>query len=107
MKIKKILIIIGICLASIGLLSCSVLLFDNNNLSSGSSSSDEEIYTITYSNNEGSSFSSKTTKFKNFNKVTLPFADKSGYLFKGWYEGDTKVESITENRNYRYFHLQL
>lgn len=102
MKIKKILIIIGICLASIGLLSCSVLLFDNNNSnnSSGSSSSDEEIYTVTYDGNGATSLPVAYTRFKDYNKVNLVTPAKTGYIFDGWYEGDTKVEKLTENRDY-------
>lgn len=106
MNIKKILIIIGICLASIGLLSCSVLLFGNNNNnknsnnSSGSSSSDEEIYTVTYDGNGATSVPVAYTRFKDYNKVNLVTPVKIGYTFDGWYEGDTKVEKITENRDY-------
>ena len=106
MNIKKILIIIGICLASIGLLSCSVLLFGNNNNnknsnnSSGSSSSDEEIYTVTYDGNGATSLPVAYTRFKDYNKVNLVTPAKIGYIFDGWYEGDTKVDKLTENRDY-------
>ena len=38
-------------------------------------------------------------KFIENEKVTLPQPSKEGYIFKGWYEGETKVETI-ENKNY-------
>ena len=56
-------------------------------------------YTITYNVDGGVLPSGATTSFTDATKVVLPTPTKSGYLFKGWYEGETLVTSLT-NKNY-------
>lgn len=66
----------------------------------GSSGSKKNVYTITYNHNATTLVGTPTSEFLDYASVVLPSAVKTGYVFDGWYEGDTKVEKITENRDY-------
>ena len=55
-------------------------------------------YTIVY-DLDGGSCSNLIETFKHNDEVTLPIPTKEGHLFKGWYQEDSLVESIT-NQNY-------
>ena len=48
---------------------------------------------------DGGAVEKTEIKFIENEQVTLPVPTKDGYIFKGWYEGETKVEVI-ENKNY-------
>ncbi len=56
-------------------------------------------YTVTL-DADGGVLTDTTIEFTNYEDVTLPIATKDGYLFKGWYEGTTKVEALSENKDY-------
>ncbi len=58
------------------------------------------IYTITYELDGGQLPTSAPKQFTNCQTVVLPTPTKTDYTFDGWYEGENKVESLTENRNY-------
>ena len=55
-------------------------------------------YTITL-DPDGGVLDTTEIKFKENEKVTLPTPTKEGYIFKGWLDGETLVETI-ENKNY-------
>ncbi|MBQ6783985.1 MAG: InlB B-repeat-containing protein, partial [Acholeplasmatales bacterium] len=54
-------------------------------------------YTITYDVNGGDTLSSTTLEVTYDSEFTLVTPTKTGYTFKGWYNGSTKVESGTWN----------
>jgi len=56
------------------------------------------IYTITFDAAGGNAID--PISFSDYTKVTLPQAVKEGVAFDAWYEGATRVEALTENRNY-------
>ena len=56
-------------------------------------------YTISLNVNGGNALSDSVIEFTDASKVTLPTPTKEGYTFLGWYEGDTKVTTLT-NKNY-------
>ena len=57
-------------------------------------------YTLTL-NPDGGTLEETEIKFTDYTKVNLPTnINKDGYTFLGWYEGNTKVEKLTDNRNY-------
>ena len=60
---------------------------------------EETVYTVTLKANGGSVSPRKIT-FTDYTTVTLPEATRANFEFLGWYEGTTKVEAITENRDY-------
>ena len=55
-------------------------------------------YTITYDLDGGTCYD-LITEFKHDEDITLPTPSKDGFIFEGWFEGETKVEEIT-NKNY-------
>lgn len=57
------------------------------------------IYTITYDLN-GGTCAGLIDSFKNYSEVTLKDPTLKGKEFAGWYEGETLIERINENRNY-------
>lgn len=57
------------------------------------------MYTITYDLNGGVA-EELVESFEEYNTVILTTPTKENQVFVGWYEGDTLVERITENRNY-------
>ena len=56
-------------------------------------------YTITYDLAGGTNPSGAPTTFTDGSKVVLPTPTRSGYVFKGWYENGSLVETLT-NKNY-------
>ena len=57
-------------------------------------------YTLTL-NPDGGTLEQTEIKFTNCTEVNLPTnITKDGYTFLGWFEGTTKVEKLTDNRNY-------
>ena len=58
-----------------------------------------ETYTITY-DLDGGTCEGLVTSFTDFKEVSLKTPTKEGLVFDGWYEGDKKVTSLSENRNY-------
>ena len=57
-------------------------------------------YTLTL-NPDGATLEETEIKFTDYTKVNLPTnITKDGYTFLGWFEGETKVEKLLENRNY-------
>ena len=56
-------------------------------------------YTVTL-NPDGGTVSTTILTFSNPANVSLPTPEKAGYTFLGWYDGTTKVTSITEAKNY-------
>ena len=59
----------------------------------------ENEYTISY-DLDGGVCEGLMETFKDFNEVALKTPTKEGFAFDGWYEGDKKIEKISENRNY-------
>lgn len=59
----------------------------------------ENEYTIEY-DLDGGTCEGLVEIFKDYKEVSLKVPTKEGFAFDGWYEGDVKVESIKENRNY-------
>ena len=60
---------------------------------------DPVVYTITYDLAGGTNPSDAVKSFTDASKVVLPTPTKAGYVFKGWYENNTLVESLT-SKNY-------
>lgn len=60
---------------------------------------EEKTYVITY-DLDGGTCSDLIESFKDFKDVVLKTPTKEGSDFAGWYEGETLVEMIRENRNY-------
>ena len=58
------------------------------------------VYTITYALNGGTNPSDATVQFTDYNNAILPTPTRTGYTFLGWYEGETKVEALSQNKNY-------
>ena len=56
-------------------------------------------YTVTY-DLDGGTCEGLVEKFTDPAAVALPTPVKEGYNFLGWYEGETKVEALTEAKNY-------
>ena len=57
-------------------------------------------YTLTL-NPDGGTLEQTEIKFTDYTEVNLPTnITKDGYTFLGWFEGETKVEKLTDNRNY-------
>lgn len=64
---------------------------------------DATKYNISYEIGEQANMSQDVVKQFDYGKgttVKLPKPTKSGYVFKGWYENEQLVTSLTENRNY-------
>lgn len=59
----------------------------------------ESTYTITY-DLDGGTCEDLVETFKDYKEASLKTPTKEGFAFDGWYEGDKKIESISENRNY-------
>ncbi len=57
------------------------------------------LYTITYDTDEGVLDGTEVKSFADPSKVVLPVPKKPGYSFVGWYEDETKVETL-EAKNY-------
>ena len=58
-----------------------------------------EKYTITY-DLDGGTCDDLVTEFTDYKEVALKTPTKEGLVFDGWYEGDKKVTSLSENKNY-------
>ena len=56
---------------------------------------EEGVYTVVLDVNGGDKLESNVIKFKRGDEVVLPTPTKEGYIFKGWYQGDSLVTSIS------------
>lgn len=56
-------------------------------------------FTIVLDYNDGMT-ENKTISFEIDEKITLPVPEKDGFIFEGWYEGETLVENI-DNKDYQ------
>lgn len=61
--------------------------------------SEKEIFTIAY-DLDGGECSDLVLEFEEDKFPSLPLPTKSGFNFLGWYEGETLINRISENRNY-------
>ena len=57
-----------------------------------------KVYTVSFDVDGGVELA--PLKFTAIKGLVLPVAEKEGFLLEGWYEGETKVEAITELRDY-------
>ena len=58
----------------------------------------DKIYTVTFDSDGGSAV--EKIYYTNAADVELPTPTKAGHAFEGWYNGETKVEALTENADY-------
>ena len=61
---------------------------------------DVKEYTVKYQF-DAEELTDEEVKFVDPSTVVLPTPTREGYKFLGWYEGETKVESLTEARDYQ------
>ncbi len=59
---------------------------------------DLTTYTIKYDTDGGDAIADAT--FTNVEEVVLPTPIKTGFIFEGWYDGETLVENIDEYKDY-------
>ena len=58
----------------------------------------EKLFSVTFDSDGGSAV--EKIYYTNAADVELPTPTKEGHAFEGWYNGETKVEALTENADY-------